>query len=1044
MGKGVGGEVEREAAVGDFGVVGEADKLRVISTQINPNPATKALQPMIVERFSRRSVTRRVTPIVLFFLGVTISPFCLVAQQATVIRGATVYSGAQDGSSSGVSSTVRIEGARIVALGEHAEALAQPSDRVIDANGLLLMPGFIDTHSHHDVGLNEQRSADAAVSQGITTIVVGADGGSALPVGRYLRSVDRDPAAVNVATYVGHGTIRREVLGADYKRHATTSEIDRMTELVDAAMRDGALGVSTGLEYDPGIYATTDEVVTVAKAAARHGGRYMSHMRSEDRDLLEAIEELIEIGRRAQIPVHISHLKLAMKSLHGRSSEVIERLSKARAEGIEISADVYPYDFWQSTMTVLFPDRDFTNRETADFALRELAPPEGFFLSRWDPDPKLVGKSLSEIAAARKESPVDVYLDLLQEAEQWRKRTGQGGEMILARSMTKADIETLYQWEHTNVSSDGALEDRHPRGAGSFPKFLAEMVRESQVLTWGEASYKTSALAAANVGLRRSDGGLRRGVIEPGAFADLVLVDRGRVRDRATSEDPGKLAEGIVRVWVNGEAVWDRGRATGARPGQALRRTGVMDPHDPRVISQIDALFSEREMGSVHQPGCSLGIFQDGELQLARGYGMASLEDRVALDRTSIFRLASVSKQFTAATIAALAVRGALELDEPVSSYLPSLSAWGEEVTVRQLVHHSSGVRDYLTLMALAGKRDDDYYTDAEVMAMLERQRELNFEPGSDFLYSNAGYFLLGQIAKAVTGRPLREVADELLFEPLGMSSTHFHDDHAHVVPHRANGYGKAAGNRWRQSMTTLDMVGDGGVFSSVEDLGKWTSELTQPNVLSAEFHRLMQSRQTLLGEKGSEGPHRYGFGLFHQDHRGLKRLGHGGAFVGYRTDLTTWPEQGLATVVLCNRSDARPDQLGTAVGELLLAQLLDEATAPAAREPEQLAADSPTSNSTPNSTPNSTSEDGSAAARFTGAWYSPELNVTYSIGYSPEAGGVLDLSVPPGLEVSLRPGGDGAWTDGFFSLRAVGEGERPSELRLDAGRVTNLLLERR
>ena len=980
-----------------------------------------------------------------FCLVATISPIALVAQRATVIKGATVFAG--DGS--GKPSTVRVEAGKVVALGSDADAMREASDRVIDATGLLLMPGFIDTHSHHDWGLKDLPSADAAVSQGITTIVVGMDGGSALPVGRFLRSMDRDPAAINVATFVGHGTIRRRVMGADYKREATSAEIDAMVELVETAMKEGALGLSSGLEYDPGIYASTDEVVALARASAKHGGRYVSHMRSEDRELFKAVKELIEIGRRAQIPVHISHLKLAMKSLHGRTAELIKLLDRARADGIEVSADVYPYDFWQSTMTVLFPDRDFKNRETAEFALAELAPPDGFVLSKWAPEPTLVGKSLKEIAMVRRMDPVDVYLDLLEEAEQWRTRTGRGAEAILARSMSEEDIQQLYQWDYTNVSSDGVLKDRHPRGAGSFPKFLSEMVRDSQLLTWSEASRKTSTLSARNMGLVDAEGGLRRGAIAPGLPADLVLLDPQLVRDRATSQSPGAIAEGIVRVWVNGQAVWDRGRATGARPGQALRRTGIADPLDPRVGSQIDAVFQDRGMGTVHQPGCALGVFQDGVLQLGRGYGMASLEDRVALDETSIFRLASVSKQFTAATIAALAAQGALELDEPVSSYLPTLTAWGDEVTVRQLVHHSSGVRDYLMLMALAGKRDDDYYTDAEVMAMMERQQELNFEPGSEFLYSNAGYFLLGKVVKAVTGTSLREAAGELIFEPLGMRSTHFHDDHAHVVPNRANGYGKAAGDRWRQSMTTLDMVGDGGVFSNVLDLGKWTTELMEPKVFGAEFHALMQSRQTLLGENAEDGPHPYGFGLSHRTHRGLKRLGHGGAFVGYRTDLTTWPEHGLATVVLCNRSDARPGDLGTAVSELLLGQYLSEAEPVTPRDPERLAPvrAAPAASGALGGdrvTETQVTDASRASTDFAGTWYAPELDVSYQITYSPESGGVLDLRVPPGLEVSLRPGADGQWTNGFFALRTAGDAQQLNTLRLDAGRVTNLLLERR
>ncbi len=909
-------------------------------------------------------------------LGALLLTTAAVAAQsrpATVIQGATVFDGS---GADGRVLTVRIEGDAVAALGREAEAMTQSTDRVIEAAGLVLMPGFVDTHSHHDIGLFDEPLAEAAISQGITTIVVGQDGGSSLPVGRFLRGLDRQPAAVNVATFVGHGTIRAAVMRDDFERAATEDEVERMVGLVEQAMRDGALGLSSGLEYDPGIYSTTDEVVALAKAVARHDGRYVSHMRSEDRQVLEALDELIEIGRRAEIPVQASHLKLAMKSLHGRANEVIARLQAARDEGIEVSADVYPYDAWQSTMTVLFPERDFDNRETAAFALRELAPPDGFRLSRWAPQPELVGRTLDEIARARKVDPVDLYLDLLAEAAEWRQKTGASGESIIARSMSQQDIEELYTWKYTNVSSDGALADRHPRGAGSFPRFFAMIVREAGAVTLAEASHKTSALAARNVGLTGKDGQLLRGVIRVGGPADLVLFDAETVRDRATFEEPSKTSLGIVRVWVNGRTVWDRGRATGERPGRALRRAGVRDPHDPQVITALDDVFSDHGMGGTHAPGCALGVVRDGRLEFSRGYGMANLEARTAIDSKTVFRIGSVSKQFTAATVALLHLRGALDIDVPIKSYLANLPEWGNEVTTRQLIHHTSGVRDYLTLMFLAGKRGDDFYTDAEASAMIERQQELNFEPGAEFLYSNSGYFLMSQIVQRVTGRSLRAVADELIFEPLGMSDTHFHDDHAHVVAHRANGYAESPGQHWRQSMTTLDMVGDGGVFSNVEDMSRWARELLEPRVLGAPFHDLIRTRQPLRGgdSKGSDNGepelHPYAFGITYGEHRGLETLGHGGAFVGYRANMTTWPSENLATVVLCNRADAWSTRLAQRTAEVLLGARMEPEKAQTAREPELLSIGQDSTEIPPPAA--------AADARpYVGRWYSAELDVT-------------------------------------------------------------------
>ncbi len=433
---------------------------------------------------------------------------------------------------------------------------------MVDASGLALAPGFIDTHSHHDRGLADMPDALAVVSQGVTTIVVGQDGGSPLPLAGFYAELEGALVAVNVAAYAGHNSIRRSVMGDDFRREATAAEIEEMKELLRRELEAGALGLSTGLEYDPGIYSTTEEVVALAEVAAAGGGRYISHMRSEDRAVFEALEELIRVGRETGIPVQVSHMKLAMRSRWGRAHEALARLDAARAEGIDVTADVYPYEFWQSTMTVLFPDRDFT-REAAAFALDELAPADGMTIAAFQPDPSLVGKTLAEVAEARGEDPVTVYLDLIAEAE-----ASGGRESIIARSMHPDDIAALLAWPFTNVSSDGSLAGRHPRGFGAFTRVLARHVRERGDISLEEAVRKMTSLAAANVGLRG------RGTLAEGALADLVLFDPETVADRATPEEPNEPSEGVLGVWVNGVRVYDGSRPTGARPGRILRRGG--------------------------------------------------------------------------------------------------------------------------------------------------------------------------------------------------------------------------------------------------------------------------------------------------------------------------------------------------------------------------------------------------------------------------------------------------------------------------------------
>ena len=455
---------------------------------------------------------------------------------------------------------VRIQGDQIVEIGDLSR---QPGERVIDGAGHVLAPGFIDTHSHHDGELFEQPDALAAVSQGITTIIVGQDGSNAYPLPELFRRMRQVPVAVNVGAYVGHKGVRSPVMGEDFRRHATPEEIGRMRELVREGMRAGALGLSTGLEYDPGIYSSKEEVVALAREAAAAHGRYSSHMRSEDRRVWEALDELIEIGRATGMPVHVSHMKLAMTDWWGQAGRFIARMDAARAQGIDVTGDVYPYEYWQSGLTVLFPDRDFGNRASAEFALRSLATPEGLLISSFTPDPSLVGKTVAQIARLRSTDPATTLMALIHESESSKGIAG-----VIGTSMSPADIASLVAWPHANICTDGSLDDRHPRGAGAMTRVLRQYVREQHLLTLEQAVAKLSATAAASAGIRD------RGQIRPGMRADLVLFDPATVTDRASLAQPAALSVGIDRVWVNGQVVFENGKATAARPGVSVLRTG--------------------------------------------------------------------------------------------------------------------------------------------------------------------------------------------------------------------------------------------------------------------------------------------------------------------------------------------------------------------------------------------------------------------------------------------------------------------------------------
>jgi N-acyl-D-amino-acid deacylase len=450
---------------------------------------------------------------------------------------------------------VRIVGDRITDVGQ---LRATAADHVMDARGLVLAPGFIDTHSHHDRGLSADPGAVALVSQGVTTIVVGQDGGGVNRAAFFAR-LDSQPVAVNVASYTGHGSLRRAVLGADFKREATAAEVDSMKALLRVEMRAGALGLSTGLEYDPGIYSSRDEVLALAGVAAEMGGRYISHIRSEDRYFWSALDEIIAIGRTLHMPVQVSHIKLGMIDLWGRSDSLVRVLNRARAGGVNITADIYPYTYWQSNLGVFYPKRNFADSAESEFVLAHLTPANEIIFNRFPDHPEYTGKTLAQIAQNRGTLPARTLMDLLA-------ASGGDDAGILAKGMDDADIEALIRWPFANVCSDGELAGRHPRGFGSFAKVLGLYARDRKVFPLEEAVRKMTSLSANNVGLRT------RGLIKPGYYADLVLFDPVTVIDRATFEQPHQQALGIHAVWVNGTVVFQGATATTEHPGRVLRR----------------------------------------------------------------------------------------------------------------------------------------------------------------------------------------------------------------------------------------------------------------------------------------------------------------------------------------------------------------------------------------------------------------------------------------------------------------------------------------
>lgn len=342
----------------------------------------------------------------------------------------------------------------------------------------------------------------------------------------------------------------------------------------------------------------------------------------------------------------------------------------------------------------------------------------------------------------------------------------------------------------------------------------------------------------------------------------------------------------------------------------------------------VDAVFAAYDRND--GPGCALGVIRDGELVYARGYGMANLEHDVPLGSRTVLRIGSTSKQFTAACAVLAEQQGVLSLDDDIRKHLPEMPDYGETITIRHLLNHTSGIRDYLVLMSLAGYTDDDYYTNADVYRMIARQETLNFAPGSRHLYSNSGYFLISVIIEGATGKTLSKFADEHLFAPLGMTSSHFHDDYMRVVKGRADGYTRGADGRWRIHNTNLEMCGDGGVFTTVEDMLRWDANFYEPKLGGRALVDALQTRGVL--DDGTVLD--YALGLMVGDHRGLPLVSHGGAFVGFRAEMLRFPDEQVSIVCFANLDAINPTALALQVADVVLEGRFRDTRAAAAAAP--------------------------------------------------------------------------------------------------------------
>ena len=530
-----------------------------------------------------------------------------------VIRGGRIIDGT---GSPWYAGDLAIRNGRIAAVGVVRDV---PARRTIDASGMVVAPGFIDMLGQSDLTILVDPRLPSKIFQGITTEFTG-EGSTVAPLndrivaddrvayehlkitpdwrtlGQYFARLERQRIGINVGQYVGATQVRRVVLG-EGNRAPTPEQLDRMRQLVGQAMREGAVGLSTALQYPPAPFAKTEELVALATEAARYGGIYATHMRSESDQVLSALDEAIRIGREARIPVEIWHLKVAGKRNWGRMPEVVARIDSARRAGIDIAADTYAYTAWFNSLSAMVPP--WAHEGGTDSLLQRLRDPAARQRIRRDMEtpgswennswqeisgPKAIligavqnpvlqplqGKTLADVARMRNADPIDALLDLLIEDRAYTS--------VAVFGMSEPDVVLALQqpWVSINndsqgTSPDGLLgqEHPHPRAYGTFPRILRKYVREEKRLTLEDAIRKFTSLPAQR--MRLDD----RGVLKRGMWADVVVFDPAEVKDLATFERPNQLSQGMRWVLVNGVAVIAQGRATGALPGKVLRGPGA-------------------------------------------------------------------------------------------------------------------------------------------------------------------------------------------------------------------------------------------------------------------------------------------------------------------------------------------------------------------------------------------------------------------------------------------------------------------------------------
>jgi len=481
---------------------------------------------------------------------------------------------------------VAIQADKIILIQKNINAAAT---KVIDAKGLVVAPGFIDVHTHLEGGEAKTPTADNFIYDGVTTVITGNCGASNADIGKYLLWIDSLHLSVNVASLIGHNDVRKEVMGRA-NRNATEAELNKMELLVDKAMKNGAVGFSTGLIYIPGTYSKTPELIRLAKIAAKYNGLYATHMRDEGDSVTQAIEEALTIGRQANIPIQISHFKLSGQQNWGRSGQTLPMIIAARKEGLDVTIDQYPYTASSTSLSTLLPDevladgqdsivarlnRPEIQKDVTAYIIKKLKNRKlkhlGFaVVAYYKADTTLNGKSIEAInlIKGRKHKASDESVTVME-------MMMQGGASMIFHGMSEPDVKNIMQYDYNMFASDAGIREfgvgsPHPRGYGTNARVLGKYVREENIIDLEEAIRRMTSLPAQKFQLKNI------GLLKEGMNADIVIFNATEVMDKSTFEQPHQFAQGFIFVLVNGKLTIENAKHTGTKAGKAQYGPGYI------------------------------------------------------------------------------------------------------------------------------------------------------------------------------------------------------------------------------------------------------------------------------------------------------------------------------------------------------------------------------------------------------------------------------------------------------------------------------------